>query len=134
MKKLALATMMVMMINSATATEPILAPSLGQLKPTIGKTRTVIKSESGHHVKIPPKIKLLRSNPHSLTAIRFQNVDPRDAPDDEYLCFGTGRRIKVAPLAVWDDGEPISSYAETRLLLARHLAMKRYREVRRRTD
>ncbi len=128
MKRLALATIMIMIINSSQATMPMPAQDHGQPKPTIGKIRTVTKSGSVHHVKIPPKIKLLRSNPHRLTAIRFQDVDPRDAPDDEYMISGTARRYKIAPLAAWDDGEPISDYAQTRLLLARHFAVKRHRE------
>jgi hypothetical protein len=134
MKKLALATILVMMIDSVPAMEPIPAQDHGLPKPTTGKIRTVIKRESVHHVKIPPKVKLLRSNPHRLTAIRFQDVDPVDAPDDEYILNTPARRPKVAPLAAWDDGEPISSYAETRLLLARHFALKRARERRGQTD
>lgn len=81
-----------------------------------------------HHVVPVPaikKVKLLRSNPYRLTAIRFRDVDPVDAPDDEYLCSSTVRRPKVVHV---DDNDDISSYAETRLLLARHFAMKRYRE------
>lgn len=128
MKKLVLLTILALTINSSQAmTTPIQDP--GPLKPTTGKTRIVTKNESGRHVKIPPKVKLLRSNPHRLTAIRFQDVDPVDAPDDEYLINTQARRPKVAPMAVWDNEEPLSSYAETRLLLARHLAMKRYYET-----
>ena len=111
-----------------------IVPDHGLPKPTTGKIRIVTKNESGHHVKIPPKVKLLRSNPHRLTAIRFQDVDPVDAPDDEYLINTQARRPQVAPLAAWDDGEPISSYAETRLLLARYFAIQRYRERRGQTD
>ena len=114
--------------------EPMPAPDLGLPKPIHGKTRTVTKSESAHHVRIPPKVKLLRSNPHRFIAIRFQDVDPVDAPDDEYVLNTQARRPKVAPLAPWDDGEPISSYAETRLLLARYFAIQRYRERRGQTD
>ena len=134
MKTLALLTITALMINSAPAQEPMPVLDHGQHRPTIGKIRTVIKNESVHHVRIPPKIKLLRSNPHRLTAIRFQDVDPIDAPDDEYIVNTPTRRPKVAPLAPWDDGEPISSYAETRLLLARHFALKRAREHRGQTD
>ena len=124
MKKLALVTILALTINSSQATTtPVL--DHGPLKPTHGKIRTVTKKESVHHVRIPPKVKLLRSNPHRLTAIRFQDVDPVDAPDDEYILNTQVRRPKIAPLAPWDDGEPISSYAQTRLLLARHFAMKK---------
>lgn len=134
MKKLALATIMVMTIHSSPAMEPIPAQDLGLPKPTTGKIRTVIKRESAHHVRIPPKVKLLRSNPHRLTAIRFRDADPVDAPDDEYIINTQVRRLEPAPLAPWDDGEPISSYAETRLLLARHFAVKRARERRGQSD
>ena len=134
MKKLALPIILALTINSAPAMEPMPAPDLGQLKPTTGKIRTVTKSGSVHPVRIPPKVKLLRSNPHRFTAIRFGNANPVDAPDDEYVLNTQARRPKVAPLATWDDGETISSYAETRLLLARHFALKRHRERRGQSD
>jgi hypothetical protein len=127
MKKLALVTIMAMTVSSSQALIITPAHEAGQHKPMPGKTQIVTKRESGHHVKIPPKVKLLRSNPYRLTAIRFQDVDPVDAPDDEYLCSTVGRRPKVVHEDV--DSEPISSYAETRLLLARHFAMKRYQET-----
>jgi hypothetical protein len=134
MKTLALLTITALMMNSAPAMEPMPAQDLGLPRPTTGKIRTVIKRESAHHVRIPPKVKLLRSNPHRLTAIRFRDADPVDAPDDEYIINTQVRRLEPAPLAPWDDGEPISSYAETRLLLARHFALKRARERRGQTD
>ena len=133
MKKLALLTILALTINSSQAMTASV-PDHGPLKPMTGKTRTVTKSESAHHVRIPPKVKLLRSNPHRLTSIRFRDADPVDAPDDEYLINTQARRPRVAPLPSWDDDEPISSYAETRLLLARHFALKRHRERRGQTD
>ena len=129
MKKLALPTILALTINLGLAMEPMPSPDLGSPKPIRGKTQTVIKSESAHHVRIPPKVKLLRSNPHRLTAIRFRDVDPLDAPDDEYILNTAQRRLKPVPLAPWDDGKPISSYAETRLRLARHFALKRHQET-----
>ena len=134
MKKLALVTILALTINSAPAMEPMPVPDLGLPKPTTGKIRTATKSGSAHPVRIPPKVKLLRSNPHRFTAIRFGHVNPVDAPDDEYVLNTQARRPKIAPLAPWDDGEPISSYAETRLLLARYFAIQRYRERRGQTD
>ena len=122
------------MITSAPAMEPMPAHEVGLHKPIVGKTQIVTKNVLVHPVRIPPKIKLLRSNPHRLTAIRFGHVNPLDAPDDEYILNTQARRPKVAPPAAWDDGEPISSYAETRLLLARHFALKRARERRGHTD
>lgn len=134
MKTLALLIATTLIMNLAPAMEPMPAPDLGQLKPTTGKIRTVTKSVLARPVRIPPKIKLLRSNPHRFTAIRFGNANPVDAPDDEYVLNTQARRPKIAPLAPWDDGEPISSYAETRLLLARYFAIQRYRERRGQSD
>ena len=134
MKKLALPIILALAINSVQAMEPMPAPDLGQPKLIHGKIRTVTKSGSVHPVRIPPKVKLLRSNPHRFTAIRFGNANPVDAPDDEYVINTQARRPKIAPLAPWDDGEPISSYAETRLLLARYFAIKRHRERRGQSD
>ena len=128
MKKLALLTITALMITSAPAMEPMPAQDLGLLKPTTGKIRTATKNVLAHPVRIPPKIKLLRSNPHRLTAIRFGHVNPADAPDDEYI-LTQARRPKVAPLAPWDDGKPISDYAQTRLLLARYFAIKKHQKV-----
>ena len=134
MKKLALPIILALMINSVPAMEPMPAPDLGLPKLMTGKIRTVTKSGSAHPVRIPPKVKLLRSNPHRFTAIRLGHANPVDAPDDEYVLNTQARRPKVAPLAPWDDGEPISDYAQTRLLLARHFALKRYRERRGQSD
>lgn len=134
MKKLALLTITALMINSVPAMEPMPAPDLGLPKPTHGKIRTATKNVLVQPVRIPPKIKLLRSNPHRLTAIRFGHVNPADAPDDEYILNTQARRPKVAPLAAWDDGEPISDYAQTRLTLARYFAVKRHRERRGQSD
>lgn len=75
-----------------------------------------------------PKIKLLRSNPHRLTAIRFQGTSPYDAPDDEFLCSGTVRRPKVVkPEPKLDD--ELSDYVLVRLAVARARALERYRQV-----
>ena len=103
MKKLALVTILALTINSAPAMEPMPAPDLGLPKLMTGKIRTVTKSGLAHPVRIPPKVKLLRSNPHRFTAIRFGNANPVDAPDDEYVLNTQARRPKVAPLAPWDE-------------------------------
>lgn len=118
---------MTMIVNSSQALIITPVHEAGQHKPILGKNQIVTKNESGHHVKIPPKVKLLRSNPYRLTAIRFRGADPIDTPDDEYLCASNGRRLKVIHEDTKD--EKISSYAETRLLLARHFAMRKYRET-----
>ena len=75
-----------------------------------------------------PRIKLLRSNPHRFTAIRFQGTDPYDAPDDDYICSGTARRPRVVPPTNHTDDE-LSDYVQVRLAVARARAMARYREL-----
>ena len=75
-----------------------------------------------------PKVKLLRSNPHRFTAIRFQGTNPYDAPDDEFLCSSTSRRPRIAPPADPLDDE-LSEYVQVRLAVARARAMARYREI-----
>jgi hypothetical protein len=75
-----------------------------------------------------PRIKLLRSNPHRFTTIRFQDTDPYDAPDDDYICSGSARRPKVTPPADSADDE-LSEYVQVRLAVARARAMARYREL-----
>jgi hypothetical protein len=76
-----------------------------------------------------PRIKLLRSNPHRLTAIRLQGTDPYDAPDDDYICSGTARRPKLVRPADPVDDE-VSDYVAVRLAVARARAMQRYRQAR----
>ena len=76
-----------------------------------------------------PRIKLLRSNPHRFTAIRFQGTDPYDAPDDDYICGGSARRPKVTPPQVDESDEELSDYVQVRLAVARARAMSRYREL-----
>ena len=81
------------------------------------------------HLPRVPKVKLLRSNPHRFTAIRFQGTDPYDAPDDDYICGGSVRRPKVAPAQADDLDEELSDYVTVRLAVARARAMARYREL-----
>lgn len=109
--------------------EPMPAQDLGLPKPTAGKIRTVIKKESAHHVRIPPKVKLLRSNPHRLTAIRFRDVDPADAPDDEYILNTQARRPKVAQIPIPDLDQELSAHVRMRLMIARIKAVKRHQEI-----
>ena len=75
-----------------------------------------------------PKVKLLRSNPHRFTAIRFQGTNPYDAPDDDFLCSSSARRPKVAPPTDSVDDD-VSDYVSVRLAVARARAMARYREL-----
>ena len=79
---------------------------------------------------LPPKPKLLRSNPLRFTLIRLRDTDPYDAPDDEYLCASTVRKPKVAdPKPVDADNDELSDYVKIRLMVARARAMQRYREL-----
>ena len=76
-----------------------------------------------------PRVKLLRSNPHRFTAIRFQGTDPYDAPDDDYICGGSVRRPKVVSPNADDLDDELSEYVQVRLAVARARAMARYREL-----
>ena len=97
----------------------------GSHKPFHTWNQTVMKNGLVHAgPRIPPKVKLLRSNPHRLTAIRFQDVDPLDAPDDEYLCSAVSRpRVVHEP-----ETDDVSDLVKTRLFIARMRALQRYRE------
>ena len=79
------------------------------------------------HLPRVPKIKLLRSNPHRFTAIRFQGTNPYDTPDDDFLCSSLSRRPKVAPPT--DSDDDVLDYVSVRLAVARARAMARYREL-----
>lgn len=76
-----------------------------------------------------PRIKLLRSNPHRFTAIRFQGTNPYDAPDDDYICSSLARRPRLAAPREDESDEELSDYVQVRLALARARAMQRYREI-----
>jgi hypothetical protein len=86
------------------------------------------RSVRQHQPRVP-KVKLLRSNPHRFTAIRFQDTDPYDAPDDDYICSGSVRRPKVAPAQADNLDDELSEYVSVRLAVARARAMARYREL-----
>ena len=81
--------------------------------------------------RLPPKPKLLRSNPNRFTSIRFQGTSPYTAPDDEDLCASSVRKPKVPRFKpdLDADSEELSDYVKTRLLIARVLAMKKYQEM-----
>lgn len=97
----------------------------GSHKPFHTWNQTVMKNGLVHAgPRIPPKVKLLRSNPHRLTAIRFQDVDPLDAPDDEFLCASSVRKPRVV-----QDQDDLSEHVRARLLVARLRALKKYQEV-----
>ena len=81
-------------------------------------------------VRLPPKPKLLRSNPNRFTSIRLQGTNPYDAPDDEFLCSSLARKPRVQPFHPdLDDEEELSDYVKIRLLIARVRALEKYREM-----
>ena len=81
-------------------------------------------------LRLPPKPKLLRSNPNRFTAIRLQGTNPYDAPDDEFLCSSLARKPRVRPFQPdLDDDEQLGDYVKTRLLIARIRALEKYREM-----
>lgn len=111
--------------NTSLANPALNSSPDGYHRPSHTWIPTVTKSEWAHAApRIPRKPKLLRSNPHRLTAIRFQDVDPLDAPDDEYLCSAVSR-----PRVVHDpETDDVSDLVKTRLFIARMRALQRYRE------
>jgi len=80
-------------------------------------------------VRLPPKPKLLRSNPNRFTSIRLQGTNPYDAPDDEFLCSSLARKPRVQPFQPELDDEELSDYVKIRLLIARVRALEKYREM-----
>jgi hypothetical protein len=80
-------------------------------------------------LRLPPKPKLLRSNPNRFTSIRLQGSDPYDAPDDEFLCSSLARKPRVQPFQPELDDEELSDYVKIRLLVARVRALEKYRET-----
>ena len=129
---IAVGSMMILTPSQASTKPPLEITSTSELVvPYVTKSElvfaNVIKSQTKASVTKPivvPKVKLFRSNPYRLTSIRIHDADPADTPDDEYLCSATARRPKL----VHEVEEDISDYAKTRLMIARELAMKRYRE------
>ena len=114
----------------------LIAVSTFAVEPAVALTvvqKTTTKSiVTKAHRPLPPKPKLLRSNPNRFTSIRLQGTDPYDAPDDEFLCSSSARKPKVVnpePVDA-DEDEELSDYVKIRLLVAHARAMQKYREVR----
>jgi hypothetical protein len=80
-------------------------------------------------LRLPPKPKLLRSNPNRFTSIRLQGTNPYDAPDDEFLCSSAARKPRVQPFQPELDDKELSDYVKTRLLIARVRALQKYQEM-----
>lgn len=129
MKKLVTATALALIIlNTGLAHQTQPVQKIGLSKPTHGKSPTAIKSELVRPVvRLPPKPKLLRSNPHRFTAIRLGEADPWAVPDDEDITLDRPR-IGVVKQRAWDPDLDISDYAKGRLAIARALALAKYRE------
>lgn len=70
------------------------------------------------------KPKLFRSNPFRFVAIRFADVNPLDAPDDEFLAADRRRQYQVDQDQELDIGDDI----KLKLALARERAIRCYRE------
>jgi hypothetical protein len=113
----------ILLVVSTFALEPAVALTVVQKT----ATKSIVTKA---HRPLPPKPKLLRSNPNRFTSIRLQGTDPYDAPDDEFLCASSARKPKVVDPKPADDDEELSDYVKTRLLVARAKAMQKYREVR----
>lgn len=75
------------------------------------------------------KVKLIRSNPHRFTAIRFAGTNPWAEIDDEDIIPQRRHRSKLEQEIDTD----LSDYVKTRLLIARTRALKRYLEIQSQT-
>ena len=80
--------------------------------------------------RLPPKPKLLRSNPYRFTSIKLAGLDPADVSEDEDLYTFWHRQWvpKFRPDFDQDDDEELSDYVKTRLLKARTLALQEYQK------
>jgi hypothetical protein len=78
-----------------------------------------------------PKIKkpkLLRSNPARYSLIT-QGADPNSLEFDDEALYPLHRRVRLVVDKNIDNDNDLSDYVKARLLIARVLALKRYREV-----
>ena len=71
------------------------------------------------------KVKLLRSNPHRFSAIRFANMNPADVVDDEDIIPQQRYRSKLEE----EIDDNVSDYVAMRLFIARTLALQKYLET-----
>ncbi len=75
------------------------------------------------------KLKLLRSNPYRLSAIRTWGLDPNNVLiGDEDILVNSRRIILKIEISLKDD-EELDDYLKLRLFLSRELAMSKYREI-----
>ena len=75
------------------------------------------------------KLKLLRSNPYRLIAIRTWGLDPNNVLiGDEDILVNSRRIILKIETSLTND-EELTDYVKLRLFLAREMAMSKYREI-----
>jgi hypothetical protein len=75
------------------------------------------------------KLKLLRSNPYRLIAIRTWGLDPNNILiGDEDILVNSRRIILKIQTSLIND-EELTDYVKVRLFLARELTMSKYREI-----
>ncbi len=75
------------------------------------------------------KLKLLRSNPYRLIAIKTWGLDPnRVLVDDEDILVNSRRIILKIETSLIND-EELTDYVKLRLFLSREMAMSKYREI-----
>lgn len=86
----------------------------------------VVRTPVGVAKPIIKKVKLLRSNPHRYTAIRFAGSNPWAEVDDEDVI---PQRRHRSQLEKEIDHSDLSDYVRTRLLVARTRALKRFAET-----
>ena len=75
------------------------------------------------------KLKLLRSNPYRLIAIRTWGLDPNQVLIDDEDILVNSRRIVLKIETSLDDDDELTDYVKLRLFLAREMAMSKYREI-----
>jgi len=74
-------------------------------------------------------LKLLRSNPYRLIAIKTWGLDPNNVLiGDEDILVNSRRIILNIQTSLIND-EELTDYVKVRLFLSRELAMSKYREI-----
>jgi hypothetical protein len=99
----------------------LLLRNIRKLRPSLSKAR---------QLSLPRKPKLLRSNPHRLTAIVINGENPSDVVvDDEDVYVAYRRRDIEKDLTVYKPDDALPNDIEWKLFLARQVALIKYREV-----
>ena len=75
------------------------------------------------------KLKLLRSNPYRLIAIKTWGLDPNNVLiGDEDILVNSRRIILKIETSLIND-EELTDYVKVRLFLSKEMAMSKYREI-----